>query len=104
MKTGDTEKDPSFRGHPECEFCRKHFYSPDELYEHCREKHETCHICRQQGVRDQYYRDYQALVSIRERQLFIAWELINAGSAFWKRSLPMQRSRVFGKKVCGICQ
>ena len=31
--------------HPRCEFCKSHFYSSDELYVHCRDRHETCFIC-----------------------------------------------------------
>ncbi|KAI9850563.1 MAG: hypothetical protein M1838_005413 [Thelocarpon superellum] len=52
-----------FRGHPECGFCRLRFYGDDELYEHCRDRHERCHICdRRMQVRQQeYYVDYNAL-------------------------------------------
>lgn len=34
-----------FKGHPECEFCRKRFYDSDALYQHCKEAHERCFIC-----------------------------------------------------------
>ena len=52
-----------FKGHPECGFCRQRFYGDDELYTHCREKHERCHICdrRNGGRNPQYYRNYQEL-------------------------------------------
>ncbi|KAI9796300.1 MAG: hypothetical protein M1833_006385 [Piccolia ochrophora] len=52
-----------FRGHPECGFCRQRFYGDDELYIHCRDKHEKCHICarRNQAGQQQYYQDYNAL-------------------------------------------
>ncbi|KAF2669655.1 hypothetical protein BT63DRAFT_373486 [Microthyrium microscopicum] len=51
-----------FRGHPKCGFCRQHFYSDDELYTHCREKHEKCHICdRLNPGRPQYYLNYDTL-------------------------------------------
>ena len=52
-----------FKGHPECGFCRLRFYGDDELYTHCREKHERCHICdrRNGGRNPQYYRNYQEL-------------------------------------------
>jgi E3 ubiquitin-protein ligase ZNF598 len=52
-----------FKGHPECGFCRQRFYGDDELYTHCREKHERCHICdrRNGGRNPQYYMNYQEL-------------------------------------------
>ena len=52
-----------FKGHPECGFCRQRFYGDDELYTHCREKHERCHICdrRNQGRQQQYFVDYNSL-------------------------------------------
>lgn len=52
-----------FRGHPECGFCRQRFYGDDDLYSHCREKHERCHICdrRNGGRNPQYYLNYQEL-------------------------------------------
>jgi E3 ubiquitin-protein ligase ZNF598 len=52
-----------FKGHPECGFCRQRFYGDDELYTHCREKHERCHICdrRNGGRNPQYYRNYAEL-------------------------------------------
>ena len=52
-----------FKGHPECGFCRQRFYGDDELFTHCREKHERCHICdrRLSGRQPQYYVNYDAL-------------------------------------------
>ncbi|KAL6716176.1 hypothetical protein ACLMJK_005742 [Lecanora helva] len=52
-----------FKGHPECGFCRQRFYGDDELYVHCREKHEKCHICdrRNPARQQQYYVDYSSL-------------------------------------------
>ncbi|KAK8175734.1 zinc finger protein [Phyllosticta citrichinensis] len=52
-----------FKGHPECGFCRQRFYGDDELYMHCRDKHERCHICdrRNGGRQPQYYVNYDAL-------------------------------------------
>lgn len=52
-----------FRGHPECGFCRIRFYGDDELYTHCRDRHERCHLCdrRNGGRNQQYYIDYNAL-------------------------------------------
>ncbi|KAL4866083.1 hypothetical protein BDV12DRAFT_139381 [Aspergillus spectabilis] len=52
-----------FRGHPECGFCRQRFYGDDELYAHCRDRHERCHICDRHATnrQHQYYIDYNAL-------------------------------------------
>ena len=52
-----------FKGHPECGFCRQRFYGDDELYVHCREKHEKCHICDRRDLvrQQQYYVDYDSL-------------------------------------------
>lgn len=52
-----------FKGHPECGFCRQRFYGDDELYTHCRDKHERCHICdrRSEGRHQQYFADYNSL-------------------------------------------
>jgi len=52
-----------FKGHPECGFCRTRFYGDDELYTHCRDKHEKCHVCdrRNPARQQQYYVDYNSL-------------------------------------------
>lgn len=62
-----------FRGHPECGFCRERFYGDDELYAHCRDRHERCHICdRRSGNRQQqYYVDYNALEDHFQKDHFL---------------------------------
>ncbi|KAG8630724.1 hypothetical protein KVT40_002343 [Elsinoe batatas] len=57
------EDQTGFKGHPECGFCKQRFYGDDELYAHCRDKHERCHVCdrRDGGRNPQYYVDYNAL-------------------------------------------
>lgn len=52
-----------FKGHPECGFCRQRFYGDDELFLHCREKHEKCFLCerRNEGRQPIYYRNYEDL-------------------------------------------
>lgn len=62
-----------FKGHPECGFCRQRFYGDDELYTHCRDRHERCHICdRRSGNRQQqYYIDYNALEDHFQKEHFL---------------------------------
>ncbi|KAI0807653.1 hypothetical protein C8Q74DRAFT_79098 [Fomes fomentarius] len=47
--------------HPFCEFCRECFFGDDEIYSHMRERHEECFICKRNEVKDQYFRNYEAL-------------------------------------------
>jgi len=65
FKTGDQTTDQfdstGFKGHPECGFCRKSFYDDDELFKHCREHHEKCHLCNQNGGQPQYFVNYESL-------------------------------------------
>ncbi|GAA5811864.1 hypothetical protein MFLAVUS_005310 [Mucor flavus] len=55
------EDETGFSGHPECVFCQSRFYSADELFEHCRDKHEQCHLCLKKGIQRQYYANYDSL-------------------------------------------
>ncbi|KAF7919423.1 uncharacterized protein EAE98_009263 [Botrytis deweyae] len=52
-----------FKGHPLCSFCGQRFYGDDELFLHCRDKHERCHVCDRQSNNGQphYYIDYNSL-------------------------------------------
>jgi hypothetical protein len=61
-KAINKDDDSGFKGHPECAFCKSSFYGDDELFEHCRDKHEQCHICVRNGIRHQYYANYDQLV------------------------------------------
>ena len=62
-----------FKGHPECGFCHERFYGDDELYAHCRDRHERCFICdRRSGSRQQqYYVDYNALEHHFQKEHFL---------------------------------
>ena len=61
LQQGD---DSSFRGHPRCNFCNTRYYGADELFDHCRKNHFTCHLCEQAGIRDRYLKDYAELVKM----------------------------------------
>ncbi|KAE8441161.1 hypothetical protein EG329_005817 [Mollisiaceae sp. DMI_Dod_QoI] len=52
-----------FKGHPICSFCNQRFYGDDELFIHCREKHERCQLCDSlgDGRPPQYFLNYEAL-------------------------------------------
>ncbi|KAJ1650560.1 hypothetical protein IWQ61_008667 [Dispira simplex] len=61
-----------FPGHPNCDFCQHAFYDNDHLYEHCRDRHEQCHICLRNGTgRHQYYRNYNALEQHFRKEHFL---------------------------------
>ncbi|KAH8762793.1 hypothetical protein BGZ57DRAFT_931304 [Hyaloscypha finlandica] len=64
-----------FKGHPLCSFCGLRFYGEDELYVHCREKHERCFICdRLHGGQPQYYLNYEALYAHLKKDHFVCEE------------------------------
>ncbi len=39
--------------HPMCGFCHECFFGDDELYAHCRERHEECFVCKRNDIRNQ---------------------------------------------------
>jgi len=65
-----------FKGHPECGFCRQRFYGDDELFQHCRDKHERCHLCdrRNEGRNQQYYLNYDDLENHFRKDHFLCPE------------------------------
>lgn len=75
-KALNKDDDTGFKGHPECHFCKINFYGNDELFEHCRDKHEQCHICVREGVRHQYYENYNSLVGIEDIYMYLIKSLI----------------------------
>eukprot|EP01041_Mallomonas_annulata_P007254 gene7254-14790_t len=58
LKIGDKE---GGEGHPNCDFCRQRYYDKSALFIHLKKEHETCHICIRQGIKDQYFQNYQSL-------------------------------------------
>jgi len=50
------------KGHPLCQFCApKRFYDLTALHEHLNKEHYKCHLCEQQDVHNQFFRDYNQL-------------------------------------------
>ena len=51
-----------FRGHPLCQFCKpKRFYDLMLLHDHLNKEHYKCHICENDGKRNQFFKDYNSL-------------------------------------------
>ncbi|KAI7871344.1 hypothetical protein BDF14DRAFT_1691282, partial [Spinellus fusiger] len=65
------DDDTGFKGHPECQFCRINFYGNDELYEHCRDKHEECHLCVRRGIRHEYFVNYEKMETHFKNEHFL---------------------------------
>ncbi|RDW64689.1 hypothetical protein BP6252_10340 [Coleophoma cylindrospora] len=63
-----------FKGHPLCGFCGQRFYGDDELYVHCREKHERCFICDRRSGQPQYYQNYETLALHFRKDHFMCGE------------------------------
>ena len=66
MKYGDDEGPMStfsgFKGHPECVYCSKRFYSDNEQYEHMHRMHEECFLCKRVNPHTHvYYENYASL-------------------------------------------
>lgn len=65
MRSGDVTgpmAESGFKGHPQCQFCRKRFYGDNELFVHMQSAHEQCFLCRRaRPDRYVYYKDYNEL-------------------------------------------
>jgi len=54
--------DAGFKGHPTCQFCKKHFYSDQELYSHMQTQHMQCFLCKKARPNDYvYYKNLKEL-------------------------------------------
>ena len=53
--------DMSFKGHAFCKFCNAYFFGPDQLYDHLKKNHFSCHLCENDGIKDVYFSDYPGL-------------------------------------------
>ncbi|TRM61268.1 hypothetical protein BD626DRAFT_501962 [Schizophyllum amplum] len=47
--------------HPMCDFCHECFFSDDELYQHMRQSHEECFVCKRNEIQHQYFKNYESL-------------------------------------------
>ncbi|EDV27717.1 uncharacterized protein TRIADDRAFT_21250 [Trichoplax adhaerens] len=56
LKRGDSDN-KSYKGHPVCKFCKKHYFDDDDLYLHLHNDHFSCHFC----PADEYYDNYESL-------------------------------------------
>ncbi|OBT48763.1 hypothetical protein VE00_00885 [Pseudogymnoascus sp. WSF 3629] len=79
MSKGDDNpgaKDQSgFKGHPLCSFCGQRFYGDDELYVHCRQKHERCFLCDRADSRNpHYYVNYESLENHFKKDHYMCME------------------------------
>ncbi len=59
MNKGDDKT--HMKGHPKCHFCNEHFYGDEQLYEHMKQLHMECPVCRSRGILHQFYRAYRDL-------------------------------------------
>eukprot|EP00753_Platysulcus_tardus_P014641 PLAT4417.2.p1 GENE.PLAT4417.2~~PLAT4417.2.p1 ORF type:complete len:652 (+),score=230.65 PLAT4417.2:345-2300(+) len=51
----------AFKGHPSCQFCKRHFFDDHALFVHLREEHELCSVCEKEGHPHQFFSDYRRL-------------------------------------------
>ncbi|KAF7725821.1 hypothetical protein EC973_009244 [Apophysomyces ossiformis] len=72
-KAVNKDDDTGFKGHPECQFCRTNFYGDDELFEHCRDKHEQCHLCVRHGIRHEYFENYDSLEAHFKKEHYLCF-------------------------------
>ncbi|EMR11493.1 hypothetical protein PNEG_00506 [Pneumocystis murina B123] len=74
---GNNRNKTGFKGHPDCGFCKRNFYDDDDLYKHCQEFHERCHVCDQMAgqLKHQYYLNYDSLEQHFRRDHYICLEV-----------------------------
>eukprot|EP00127_Corallochytrium_limacisporum_P001916 Clim_evm71s88 gene=Clim_evmTU71s88 len=72
-KKGDPD-DASMKGHSFCKFCSRYYFDNDDLFDHLRKQHESCHLCRRNGVMNQYYKNYADLENHFDSDHFLCKE------------------------------
>jgi len=63
--------EPPIPAHARCEFCKKTFYSQEELFGHMQRRHHTCKLCDRRGRRNEYYKDYGYLSQHYSEQHYV---------------------------------
>jgi len=71
IRVGD---DVVAKGHPQCSFCKKRFYSDTEYGKHLREAHFWCHICEKNGRRDVFFGSHPALYKHFESHHYVCYQ------------------------------
>ena len=103
MREGDKD-DAAFRGHPECQFCRRHYYSGDELYNHLELDHYHCFLCRHKGKFNAYYKDYDDVVRPGARVATLSGRVLKLTSWFVSAraipTLPCRRDTLRRSTTC----
>ncbi|KAG9396895.1 Zinc finger, C3HC4 type (RING finger) [Carpediemonas membranifera] len=56
---GELADEAPFRGHPTCSFCKRAFFSVDDLYTHLCQSHKLCSLCSVAGKRYSFLRNEQ---------------------------------------------
>eukprot|EP00980_Cylindrotheca_fusiformis_P008114 scaffold1727_cov133-Cylindrotheca_fusiformis.AAC.17 len=65
-----------FFGHPVCEFCRpKRFYDLASLHQHLHKEHYECHVCKKQGIENQFFKDYKSVERHFDQQHFLCHDV-----------------------------
>jgi E3 ubiquitin-protein ligase ZNF598 len=73
LTKGDAQLDSrAFHGHPLCEFCRpRRFYDIAALHYHLNKDHYKCHVCEEQGLQNQFFKNYTSLERHFDAQHFL---------------------------------
>jgi hypothetical protein len=75
FRTGDGPKS-GFFGHPVCEFCKpKRFYDLGLLHQHLHKEHYECHVCKKQGIENQFFKNYKSLERHFDQQHFLCHDV-----------------------------
>ncbi|KAJ8906761.1 hypothetical protein NDN08_003249 [Rhodosorus marinus] len=80
--SGPTEFAKHRESHPFCLFCKEHVFDSEALYAHLQRQHESCFLCRRNGIQYEYYRNYYDLESHYREDHFICDDSTCRGVVF----------------------